>query len=190
MKATPVIAVALGLVSVMVMFDAPAVIIVPGLKLFAAAGGSIAVSVAEAAVPVPALVVVTFPVLFAYIPVAIAVTGTTIVQLPDAGMAPPEIASELPPLVIVTVAPQVLVEGAAEVFFMLVEGYVSVNAAPVMAVVLGLVSVMVIVEAPFIRIEPGLKTFVTVGCNMAISVAEAAARVPASVVDICPVLFK
>jgi hypothetical protein len=43
-------------------------------------------------------------------------------QLPDAGMVPLDRASELPPLVIVTVPPQVLDEGVAAVFFILVEG--------------------------------------------------------------------
>jgi hypothetical protein len=53
---------------------------------------------------------------------AIAVIGTVILQLPDAGTVPPERASELPPLVIVTVPPQVLDEGVPAVFCILAEG--------------------------------------------------------------------
>jgi hypothetical protein len=117
------------------------------------------------------------------------VTLTVTVQLPDAGIVPPERASELPPLAMVTAPPQELVTGAAAVFFMLAEGYVSVKAAPVMAVVFGLVSVMLIFETPFIRIELGLKLLADVGGAITISVAEAAARLPALAVEMAPVLF-
>ena len=44
--------------------------------------------------------------------------GTTIVQ-PDVGIVPPDRAKELPPLVIVTVPPQVFVVGVPEEFFIL-----------------------------------------------------------------------
>ena len=55
-------------------------------------------------------------------PATAAVTGTTMAQLLDARIVPPERLSEEPPLVIVTVPPQVLDDGVAAVFFMLVEG--------------------------------------------------------------------
>jgi alcohol dehydrogenase class IV len=84
-------------------------------------------------------------------------------QLPDAGMIPAVSCSELPPLVMATVPPQVFVVGATEVFFMLTEGYVSMKAAPVTAAAFGFVSVIVIVAAPFIVIEPGLKLLAAVG---------------------------
>ena len=112
----------LELVRVMVIFVAPPGSIVPGPKLLATVGDAIAVSVAVAAVPVPALVVDIVPVLFKYSPATVAVTGTTTEQLPDAGMVPPERASELPPLVIVTAPPQVLDEGVPAVFRILAEG--------------------------------------------------------------------
>jgi hypothetical protein len=121
---------------------------------------------------------------------AIAVTGTVIVQLPDAGIVPPERATELPPLVMVTVPPQVFVEGEPAVFFILADGYVSVKAAPVIATALGLVSVMVMFEAPFIGIVSGVKPLVTVGGAIAVRVAEAAAMVIGPSAEIVPVLFK
>jgi hypothetical protein len=62
-KAAPVIGVALELISLMVMFEAPDTGIVTGLKLLVAVGAVTTKSVSEAAVPVPALVVVIFPVL-------------------------------------------------------------------------------------------------------------------------------
>jgi hypothetical protein len=120
-KAAPAIATALGLVSVIVMLEAPFTGIVPGLKPFVAVGGANAVSVAEAAARSPASVVI-IPVLFKYAPAAVAVTGTTIEQLLDAGIVPPDSASELPPLVIVIAPPQVLDDGVPAVFCILVEG--------------------------------------------------------------------
>ena len=104
-------------------------------------------------------------------------------------MVPPEIASELPPLDIVTVPPQLFEDGVAAVFFILVEGYVSVKATPLIAVVLVFRMVMVIFEAPFIGMTLGLKPFVAMGDVTTVSVSEAAEPVPALVVDIAPVLF-
>jgi hypothetical protein len=63
-KATPVIAVVLEFIRVMVMFEAPETGMVFGLKPFVAVGAVTAVSISEAAVPEPALVVVIVPVLF------------------------------------------------------------------------------------------------------------------------------
>ena len=118
-----------------------------------------------------------------------AVTGTTIEQLPDAGIVPPERLSEEPPLAMVTVPPQLFDVGEAAVFFMLVEGYVSVKDAPVIEAVLEFISLMVMVEAPDIAMTPGLKLFVAVGEVTATSVSEDAVPVPALVVDIVPVLL-
>jgi hypothetical protein len=111
-------------------------------------------------------------------------------QLPVAGIVPSARLSELPPLVIVTVPPQLFVVGFPAAFFILVEGYVSVKAAPVIAVVLELVSVIVIVEAPFIPIKAGLKALVTVGGFITVNVAEEAAIVIGPSADIVPVLFE
>jgi hypothetical protein len=82
----------------------------------------------------------------------------------------------------------VLDEGVADVFVM-PDGYVSVKAAPVIAAVLGLVSVMVMFVALLGSIVPGLKLFTAVGDAIAVSVSVAAVPVPALVVDIFPVLF-
>jgi hypothetical protein len=107
---------------VMVIFEAPFGSMFAGLKLFVTVGTVTAMSVSEAAAPVPELVVDIAPVLFKYVPAVIAVTGATMEQLLDAGIVPPERASELPPLVMVTVPPQLFDVGAPAVFFMLVEG--------------------------------------------------------------------
>jgi hypothetical protein len=105
----------------MVIFVAPETGIKLALKPLVAAGGAIALSVADAAAIVPASADIV-PVLFKYAPATTAVTGTTMEQLADAGIVPPDRASELPPLVMVTEPPQVFVEGVAAVFCMLVEG--------------------------------------------------------------------
>ena len=83
-------------------------------------------------------------------------------QLPDAGIVPFDKTSELPPLVMVTVPLQVLVKGVAAVFIM-PEGYVSLKAAPVTNVVLGLVNVTVRFVAPFVGMVLALKLLAAVG---------------------------
>lgn len=160
------IAVVFGLVSVIVIVEAPFISIVPGLKPLTAVGGANTVSVAVAAVPGNVFAVVTTPVLFRYDPAAVAVTGTTMEQLPEIGIFPLDRLIELPPLVMVTVPPQVFDDGVSAVFCMLV-GYVSVKAAPLINVVLGLVSVMVMLVAPFTGIVIAPKLFVTVGAASA-----------------------
>jgi hypothetical protein len=87
-------------------------------------------------------------------------------QLPDAGIVPFDSASELPPLVMVTVPPQVLDEGVAAVLI-IPGGYVSVKAAPLTNVVLGLVSVMVMLVAPLIGMVLTLKLLAAVGAKRA-----------------------
>jgi hypothetical protein len=111
-------------------------------------------------------------------------------QLPDARIVPPDKATELPPLVIVTVPPQVFDEKVAAVFFILVEGYVSVKAAPVTAVVFGLVRVMVKLEAPLISIVAGMKPLTAVGGANTVSVVVAAVPGNVFAVVIVPVLFE
>ena len=96
------------------------------------------------------------------------VTFTVTVQLPDAGIVPPARLSDVPPLVAVTVPPQV-VAGEALGVFTRFAGYVSVKAAPVMAVSLVLVSVMVIAEEPFTSIVFGLKPLTAVGGAMPVA---------------------
>lgn len=122
MKVAPVIAVELGLVSVTVMVEEPLISIVPGLKPLATAGGANTVSVADAALPGNVFAVVTTPVLFTYAPAVVAVTGTTMEQLLDAGMVTFNRDIELPPLAMFTMPPHVLDVGAEEVFFISVEG--------------------------------------------------------------------
>lgn len=72
----------------------------------------------------------------------------------------------------------------------MVEGYVSVKATPVIAVVLGLVSVTVMSESLLIRMVLGAKSLTTVGGAKTVSVAVAAVPGKAFALVIVPVLFK
>lgn len=121
------------------------------------------VSVSVSASPVPALLDVTGPVLLTYAPVTVPVTGTTMVQVAPAASVTPEIANELPPLLIVTVPPQVLDEGVPALLIIFA-GYVSVKATPVIArAVLLLVSSKVIVVAPLGKMTAGSKVLLISG---------------------------
>jgi hypothetical protein len=71
-----------------------------------------------------------------------------------------------------------------------VEGYVSVKATPVIAVVLGLVSVTVMSESLLISIVLGRKSLTTVGGANTVSVAEAAVPGNEFAPVTVPVLFK
>jgi hypothetical protein len=166
-KAAPVIAVELGLVSVMTMGEETFISMTLSLNTLVAVGDAKAVNVAEAAVPGSAFALEIVPVLFIYVPAAVAVIGTTIEQLPDAAMVPFDKLSVPPPLSMVTVPPQVFVVGAAAVFCIFV-GYVSVNAAPLIFVVLGLISVMVMFVATFIGMVPALKLLAAEGAGSAV----------------------
>ena len=106
--------VVLALESMMVSVLVPLVPIVDGLKLLATVG-AVTVKVAVAAVPLPALVVVTAPVLLRWLPATAEVTATVTVQLPLAGIVPPLSASELPLADPVAVPPQVLVSAGVAV---------------------------------------------------------------------------
>ena len=63
------------------------------------------------------------------------------------------------------------------------------NAAPVIAAALPLLSVIVRVDVPLTPIAVGLKAFAMVGCASTVSVAEALAALPAFVVVTLPVEF-
>jgi hypothetical protein len=107
-----------GFVSVIVKTAAEFCAIVAGLNVFVADDPAKTVSVSSSPLSVPALEDVMVDVLFVYVPAAVAVTGTTMVQ-PAVGMVAPEMANEAPLLAMVTVPPQVFVAGDAAVFFML-----------------------------------------------------------------------
>ena len=159
---------------------------------FATVSPALTVSVALAAAPLlPELAVVTAPIAIEllYVPAIALVTFTVTVQEPDAGIVPPESATLVPPLVAVTAPPAQLVAPVAGVALTRPGGYVSVNAAPVIAVAFGLVNVTVSVEVPLMPIEVGLKALVTTGPFNTVSVAEAPAAVPVSVAT-APVLLR
>ena len=112
------------------------------------------------------------------------------VQLPDAGMVPVASATLAPPLAAVTAPPAHVVAPEAGVAFTRPAGYVSVNAAPVIAAALGLVSVIVSVEVTPTPTVAGAKAFAIVGCRRTVSVEDALAAVPALVVVTLPVLLR
>ena len=64
------------------------------------------------------------------------------------------------------------------------------NAAPVTATAFALASVIVSTEATPVPTGFGANAFVIVGCASTFNVAEAAAAVPAFVVDAVPVLLR
>src|SRR5882672_12470637 len=98
-------ALAFGLVSVIVSTEVAPGTISDGANDFATAGCESTVSVADAPVAVPALVVVTLPVLLRYAPAVALVTFTVTVHEPLAGTVAPVSATLVPLLAAVTVAP-------------------------------------------------------------------------------------
>jgi hypothetical protein len=94
-----------GLLIVIVNVDGPPAVIAAGAKAFAMVGCGWTVSVAFAAAPVPALLVVTAPVVLLYVLALALVTSMETVQLPPAGMAPLVSATDAPPGAAITVPP-------------------------------------------------------------------------------------
>ena len=118
------------------------------------------------------------------------VTLTVTVQEPLAGIVAPDNATVPPPLAAVTVPPAHVVEPAGVAVFTRFTGYVSVKAAPVIAVVFALERVIVSTEATFGATLAGAKDFASVGCASTLSVAVAAALVPTFAVVTLPVLLR
>src|ERR1700674_2149300 len=114
-------------------------------------------------------------------------TLTVTVHEPLAGIVAPESATLGPLLAAVTVPPTHVVVPFGVAVLVRFAGYVSVNAAPVIALAFGLVSVMVSVEATLTPTADGLKAFAIAGGPSTVSVAEAPATVPAFVVVTLPV---
>ncbi len=101
-----------------------------------------------------------------------------------AGTVPPESATLAPPLAAVTTPPHVVAPLALAVFTR-PAGYVSVNAAPVIAVAFGLVSVMVSTDALLVPIEAGVNDFATESAvaTVSVSLADAVFAPPFAVVS-------
>ena len=117
-------------------------------------------------------------------------TFTVTVQEPLAGIVPAESATLLPPAVAATEpAPQLVAPAGVPVFTRL-RGYVSVNAAPVIADVFGLVSVIVRTDVAPRPTAFGAKALAMVACCSTVSVADALAAVPALAVVTLPVLLR
>jgi hypothetical protein len=118
------------------------------------------------------------------------VTFTVTVQEPLAGIVPAESATLGPLFAAVTVPAPHVVAPRGVVVFVIPAGYVSVNAAPVSAVAFGLVIVIVRTEAELGDTLFGANAFAIVACCSTVSVAVAAAAVPAFVVVTLPVLLR
>lgn len=121
-------------------------------------GGKRAVNVFVAELPMPALVELTLPLVFKYVPTDGATTSTVTVQVPPAVIVPPEYESDPAPAFAVTVPPHVVL--AAGVFATTMcpgkIGKVSEKATPVRVVpVFGLVIVNVKVLVPPTAIGSG-----------------------------------
>src|SRR6185503_20688881 len=125
----------------------------------------------------PAFVVVRPPaaMVFTYGFGVALVTLTVTVHEPLAGMVAPESATEVPALAAVTVPPAHVVAPAGVAVFTRPAGYVSVKAAPVIAVAFGLVRVIVSTEAAFGATDAGANALAMVGRASTVSVAEAPA---------------
>ena len=173
-NATPVIAALFVFVSVTVSNAGVPIPVTVGVNASAADGCAITVSVAEAPVAVPALVVVTLPVELGYEPAVVLVVFTVIVHAPLAGTMAPESTRLVPLSAAVTVPPAQVVAPEAEAVFTRPTGYVSVNAAPVTAVVFGFVSVIVRTLVSLVPIEAGVKDLATVSWLATTSVSLAA----------------
>src|SRR5438270_453769 len=101
-------------------------------------------------------------------------------------MVAPESATLPPPLAAVTEPPQVVAPSALAVFTRFA-GYVSVNAAPVIGVVFGFVSVIVRTLGSLVPMETGANAFATVSALSTVRLALAAAVLaPAFVVVSAP----
>ncbi len=155
-KDAPAIAAVLLLESVIVSTAVEPGAMELGAKAFAIVGRAETVSVAVGPAVVPAFVVVTVPVVLAYVPPAALVTLTVTVHEPFAGTVPPESTRLVPPLAAVTVPPTQLVAGEADAVFTIPAGYVSVKAAPVTAVPLPLLSVIVSTDVLPVPIAAGV----------------------------------
>src|SRR5436853_547727 len=104
-------------------------------------------------------------------------------------MVPPVRATLAALLLAVSVPPHVVAPPALAVFTRFA-GYVSVKSTPVTAAAFGFVSVIVRTEVAFVATVVGLNAFAIVGCASTVSVADAAAALPAFAVVMTPVEFK
>src|SRR6185312_228701 len=108
-------------------------------------------------------------------------TFRTVLQLPFAGIVPPTNAADRPFGSAVSVPPQVLLTMTPLDALAMPPGYTSLNSAPVIALPLLLLSVIVICEVPPTRMLVGANAFVTVGaasCAPLVTVSGAVAAMP------------
>lgn len=188
LKATPVRASdVLGLLRVKVsdVFAPTRMLAAPNALVIV--GGVATVKLAEAVLPVPPLVEVTFPVVLVKLPAAAPVTVTLNWHWLFAAMVAPDKAIPVG-AVVVSVPPQTVAEAFATVSPV---GSVSVNATPVSATALaaGLVMVKVSEVVAFRAMPLGLKTLAIEGGATTLTEAEAVPPVPPSVEVTFPVVL-
>jgi hypothetical protein len=159
-------------------------------KTLVIVAGVATVRFADAVLPVPPLVEVTFPVVLVKFPDVVPTTLTAIAQDALADTVPPPKLMLAEPAVAVAVPPQVLLSpfGVATIR---PDGSVSVKAAPVRATVLaaGLVSVKVSKDVPFTTIAAGVNTLAIEGGASTATLADAVPPVPPSVDVTAPVVL-
>src|SRR5258708_3061671 len=139
-----------------------------GENALARLGGEVKLGVSLPVLPVPRLVEVTVPVVFAFEPLVVAVTATVTVQVPLAAIVPPEKLSDVLPAAGAKVgAPQPVVVALGVAATCRPAGNESVNATPVRAVpAFGLVIVKVSVLTPPTAIGFGEKALAMLGGEM------------------------
>jgi hypothetical protein len=180
-KATPVSAVpAFGFVIVKVSVLTPPTATGFGENALAILGGESTVSVSAPVLPVPPLVEVTFPVVFALAPAVVGVTLTVTAQAPLEAMVPPEKLSEVFPAAGTKVGePQPVVEAFGVAATCRPAGNMSVNATPVSAVpAFGFVIVNVNVLTPPTAIGFGENALAILGAESTVNVSEPAFPAP------------
>ena len=188
-NAPAVSAKAFGFVSVNVIVLVPPSGTLAGEKPFASVGDPETASVADAAAPAGACALVA--VLVVLITEAVVVTDCVMVQLPPGGITPvvkPTLVPPLTPPVSVALPPALHATLPAAAFER-PAGY----ASPITTLVMlagfapGFDTTIVSVAVPPEGTVPGAKPLVTVGAPKTLSVAEAAAPLPAFALEIAPV---
>ena len=125
-------------------------------------GGAITRMLAEAVLPIPALVEVTLELTLFFVPAVVLVTLTEIMQEPPIATVPPDRMMELEPSAAVAVPPHVLLK-APGVATTKPAGRLSVKPTPFKTNVLGLMMVKVKLVVPFNGIVDAAKALLMVG---------------------------
>jgi hypothetical protein len=176
-----------GLVRVNDRVDVPPTAIAVGLKDLAMLGGATTVMLAEAVLPVPALLELTLPVVFVNTPADAPPTVTLNIQLPLGATDAPVSEIVRVAATVVTVPPQAEKLPSATLN---PAGSTSVNATPVIVVeAFKFMMANVRVDVPPTAIEVGLKDLAMLGGLRTVMLAEAVLPVPPLVDVTLPVVL-